>query len=259
MSDQSLVGYEVRDRVAVLTMQRGPVNAVNFALIDAIHAGLRRADADPEVGAIVLTSAFEKVFSGGMDLDMVLAGGSLEVRAFINKFYLDTLDIQYGLSKPTIAAVNGAARGAGVTLSITCDMIVGAEEADLGYPEIKIGVIPAIHFVHLPRQISRHTAFELLFSGDPIGFREAAALGIVNHAVPRAQVLAKAMELGRKMAAMSPTVMRLGRNSFMRANDLDYRRNIANQVETFCNIMETPDAREGMRAFKERRSPRWQR
>jgi len=259
MPEQSLVSYAVRDGIAVLTMCRAPVNAVNFALIDAIHAGLRRADADPQARAIILTSAFDKAFSAGMDLAMVDGASGLDVRSFLNRFYLDTLDLQYALGKPTIAAVNGAARGAGVTLSVTCDMIVGAEEADLGYPEIKVGLIPAIHYVHLPQVVGRHKAFELLFSGDPVGFREAAAIGLVNYAVPRAEVMTKAMALAQRMAGLSPMVMRLGRNSFMRANDLDYRRNIANQIETFCNILVTPDGREGIRAFIEKRPPAWSR
>ena len=257
MNDDNLVDYEVRDRVAVLRMARAPVNAVNYALIDAIHAALRRADADPEVRAIVLTSALERIFSGGMDLEVMTGASGLKLRAFLMKFYMETLDLQYRLGKPTIAAVGGAARGAGVTLAVTCDMVVLAEEADLGYPEIKVGLIPAIHFVHLPRQVSRHKAFELLFSGDPLPAREALALGLVNRVVPRAGLLDAALALAGRMTAHSPLVMRLGRASFLRANDLDYRRNIENQIETMCNIMETDDAREGIRAFLEKRAPRW--
>ena len=257
MADADLLSYDVRDRVAVLTMRRPKVNAVNYALIEAIHAGWRRADADAGVRAIILTSAFEATFSAGMDLDLVVGTGGAGIRPFLQKFYLETLDIQYRLTKPTIAAVNGRARGAGVTLSITSDMIVAADDTDLGYPEINIGIIPAIHFVHLPQQIGRHKAFEFLFGGDPIPTKEAAAIGLINHAVPRAEVMDKAMELALKMASKAPDVMRLGRSSFMRANDLDYRRNIENQVETMCNIMETPAAVEGMRAFLEKRAPKW--
>ena len=256
-SDSDLLSYEVRDRVALLTMRRAPVNAVNYALIEAIHAGWRRGDADPGVRAMILTSAFDKTFSAGMDLDLVVGTGGAGIRPFLMKFYMETLDIQYRLTKPTIAAVNGRARGAGVTLSITQDMIVAADDTDIGYPEINIGIIAAIHFVHLPRQISRHKAFEFLFTGDPIPTKQAEAIGLINYAVPKAQVMDKAMELALKLASKSPEVMRLGRQSWMRANDLDYRRNVENQIETMCNIMETPAAVEGMRAFLEKRKPKW--
>lgn len=257
MPHSDLLDYAVRDRVAVLTMRRPKVNAVNFAMIEAIHAGWRRADKDPGVRAIILTSAFDGMFSAGMDLDLVAGTGGAGIRPFLDKFYMETLDIQYRLTKPTIAAMNGRARGAGVTLSITQDMIVAADDTDMGYPEINVGIVPAIHFVHLPRQISRHNAFELLFSGDPFSTKEAAAMGLINHAVPRAQLMDKAMELALKMASKAPDVVRLGRLSWMRANDLDYRRNVENQIETMCNIMETPAAVEGMKAFLEKRKPRW--
>ena len=257
MAVENLMRYELVDGVAVLTMQRPPVNAVNHALVDAIHAAFRSADSDPSVRAIVLTSAFDRAFSGGMDLEVMKDADGLKLRTFLDKFYMGTLDLQYRLSKPTIAAVNGPARGAGVTLAVTCDMIVMAEEADLGYPEINVGLIPAIHFVHLPLQIGRHKAFELLFTGEPLPAREAAALGLINHAVPRASLMPRALDLARTMAGKAPTVMRLGRASYLRANDLDYRRNIENQIETMCNIMATDDAKEGIRAFMEKRKPHW--
>ena len=85
----------------------------------------------------------------------------------------------------------------------------------------------------------------------------AFRVGLINHAVPKAQVLPKALEIAERLASKSPDAIRLGRQSFMRANDLDYRRNIENQVETMCNVMETAAAREGLAAFLEKRKPKW--
>ncbi len=257
MSPDHRVDYSVRDRIAVIAMNRAPVNAIDHAMIDAIHAALRQAEADRDVRAIILTSALSGMFCGGMDLRMVAHGDVANLRAFVTKFYIGTMDIQYVLTKPTIAAVNGPARGAGMTLSITSDVVLAADDIDLGYPEIDVGVIPAIHYVHLPRQISRHKAFELLFGGKPIPAAEAAALGIINHAVPRAELMDRAFAMARMFAAKSPTIMALGRQSFMRANDLDYRRNVENQIETLCNIFSTADGREGLLAFLEKRRPNW--
>ena len=257
MSEIKRIDYDVKDQVAVIAMNRAPVNAIDHAMIDAIHVALRRADADGGVRAVIITSALPGMFCGGMDLRMVDAGDVQDLRAFVTKFYIGTMNVQYVMTKPTIAAINGPARGAGMTLSITSDVILAADDIDLGYPEIDVGVIPAIHYVHLPRQISRHKAFELLFSGKPIGAREAAALGIINHAVPRDELMARAFAMAREFAAKSPTIMALGRQSFMRANDLDYRRNVENQIETLCNIFNTHDGREGLRAFLEKRKPKW--
>jgi enoyl-CoA hydratase/carnithine racemase len=243
--------------VAVIALNRAPVNAIDHPMIDAIHAAMRTAEADADVRAVILTSALQGMFCGGMDLRMVAAGSAQDLRAFVYKFYIETMNIQYVMTKPTIVAINGPARGAGMTLGITSDMILAADDIDLGYPEINVGVIPAIHYVHLPRQISRHKAFELLFVGKPIPAQEAASLGIINHAVPREELMPRAFALAQEFVTKSPTIMALGRQSFMRANDLDYRRNVENQIETLCNIFSTHDGLEGLRAFVEKRKPNW--
>lgn len=257
MSEDQLVEYHVRDRVAEIVMRREPVNAINMALTQQINAAYRRARDDNDVRAVILTSGCPRAFSAGMDLAMIRGGSGLDLRRFLEELYFGMHDLQYRLGKPTIAAVTGPARAAGVTLAVSCDCIVAADDADMSYPEIDVGVIPAMHFVHLPRQIGRHKAFELLFGGRPIAFREAAARGLINEAVPRDQVLTRARELARLFAAKSPVVMRLARDSFMRANDFEYRRNIENVVETICNIIATDDAQEGLAAFNEKRKPRW--
>lgn len=251
--------YTVTDRVAVIAMNRAPVNAVDFEMTDAIHEAMRKADADAGVGAIVLTSALDKMYCAGMDLKMIKGAGTDGMRKYLNSFYLDTLDLQAKLTKPTIAAINGAARGAGMTLSITCDMLVAAESASFGYPEINVGVLPAIHFAHLPPVIGRHRAFELLFSGRSFGPPEALELGLLSHVVPDDQLMDKAMELGRMFVAKSPATMRIGRQAFWRAQDADYRRNVAAQVEVMCNLASMPDFEEGLTAFAEKREAEWDR
>lgn len=257
MTGQHRLDYEVRERVAVISLNRPPVNAIDVPMIDAIHAALLRAEADREVRAVILTSALDGMYCGGMDLRMAAEGSAADLRAFLDKFYIETMNIQYEMTKPTIAVVNGPARGAGMTISITSDMVYAADDIDLGYPEIDVGVIPAIHFVHLPRQISRHKAFELLFMGKPISAGEAEALGIINYAVPRAELMDRAFAMAVEFTKKSPTIMALGRRSFMRANDLDYRRNVENQIETMCNIFASADGKEGLAAFLEKRAPKW--
>ncbi len=258
MSDNHRIDYEVKAKLAYIYLNRPPVNAIDHQMIDAIHNALLTADKDPAVRAVIITSKLPKMFCGGMDLKMVLEGDAQALREFVYKFYLGTMNIQYEMSKPTIVAINGPARGAGMTLAITSDMIIAANDIDLGYPEINIGIIPAIHFVHLPRQISRHKAFELLFGGQPIQAEDAVEMGLINHIVPANSLLDAAAEFAAPFVSKSPAVMRLARQSFIRANDLDYRRNIENQIETLCNVFQTPDAREGLSAFLEKRPPRWQ-
>lgn len=251
------IDFAVRDRVAEITMRRAPVNAIDHALIDDLLAAYAQAKADPGVRAVILTSAFTKAFSAGMDLAMIRTGRGIDLRRFLEKLYFGMHDAQYRLGKPTIAALTGPARAAGVTMAVSCDMIVASDEASLGYPEIDVGLIPAMHFVHLPRQIGRHKAFELCFTGKPISAIDAERRGLINYAVPPHQVMAKARELATDLASKSPAVMQLARDSFMRANDYEYRRSIESTVETICNIIELDDAKEGLAAFNEKRKPNW--
>jgi enoyl-CoA hydratase len=255
MSDAT-VRYEVADGIARIALNRPPVNALDLAMIKSVVAALEAAGRDDAVRAVVLTSAVPKRFCAGLDLKILLGKSDVKVRGFLQELYVRLHDAQYNLGKPSIAAIAGAARGGGMTLGISCDVIVAGVGATFGYPEIDVGVIPAIHFAHLPRIVGRHRAFELLFSGRSFDAEEAHRLGLVSRIVPDSDVEPAASALAATFAAKSPAVMRLGRAAFMRQNDLDYRRSIANAVEDFCNVTMTDAAQEGLRAFAEKRSPR---
>jgi enoyl-CoA hydratase len=253
----AIVRYEVTERVARITLARPPVNALSLDMIRAVVAAVERAADDREARVVVLSSAIAKRFSAGLDLDILLGKSTEEIRPFLQALYIGLYDAQYNLGKPSIAAVGGAARGGGMTLAVSCDVVLAGESATFGYPEIDVGLIPAIHFAHLPRLIGRHRAFELLFSGLAFGAREALDLGIINKVVPDAELDPEAMNLAAQFAAKSETVVRMGRAAFMRQIDLDYRRSIANAVEDFCNVAVTDAAQEGLRAFVEKRRPMW--
>ncbi len=249
------VSYSAAGGIARITLNRPPVNALNLDMIRAIIAALRRAAADDEARTAVLASAIPQRFCAGLDLALLLDKSGGQVRELLQALYLDLHDAQYSLGKPSIAAVGGAARGGGMTLAISCDVIVAGEGATFGYPEINIGVLPAIHFAHLPRIAGRHRAFELLFSGRTFGAQEARDLGLVSKIVADAQLAASVHALAAEFAAKSPAATRLGRAAFMRQND--YRRSIADAVEDFCKSVATDAAQEGIRAFLEKRAPKW--
>jgi enoyl-CoA hydratase len=251
------VGYAVSDRIARITLNRPPVNALTLDMIRALVAALKRAAADDDGRAVILNSALPQRFCAGLDLDILLNADNTKVRDLLQALYLDLYDAQRALGKPSIAAVGGAARGGGMTLAISCDVIMAAESASFGYPEIDIGVLPAIHFAHLPRIAGRYRAFELLFSGRSFGAREAFDLGLVSRVVADAELDAAALALAQTFAAKSPAAMRLGRAAFMRQNDGDERQRIADAVEDFCQAAASPAAREGVRAFVEKRKPNW--
>lgn len=250
------VQYEVSaDGVAQITMCRAPVNAINLELARGVIDAYRRAGADPAVRAVVLTSAMPTVFSAGLDLKLALNFDGQALRSFIEVFYYEMHEVLYRLGKPVVAAVNGHARAAGVTWAVSCDLIVAAEEADMGYPEIDVGLLPAMHLVHLARVAGRHRAAELLYTGDIVSARRMQQLGVVNEVVPREQVLPVARALAVRLARKSPIAMKLLRDAFLRANDLDYRRAMESVVETMCQLKDSRDSREALAAFTEKRAP----
>ena len=252
-----LVEYRVADGVLEIVMNRPPVNAINLQLAREVIDAYRRAKDDESVRAVILTSALPTVFSAGLDLKLALNFDGAALRAFIEVFYYEMHEALYRLGKPVIAAVNGHARAAGVTWAVSCDMIIAAEEAQMGYPEIDVGLLPAMHLVHLPRVAGRHRAAQLLFTGDIVSAKEMQDLGVVNEVVPRAEVMPRARALAGRLAEKSPVAMKLLRDAFMRANDLDYRRAMESVVETMCSLKDTADSKEALRAFVEKRKARY--
>jgi enoyl-CoA hydratase len=254
---EQIVHYEVTNRIARISLNRPPVNALSLDLIHGVVTAFERAAADDTARAVVLSSTIARRFSAGLDLAILLGKPSEEIRKFLQELYIKLFDAQYQLGKPSIAAVNGAARGGGMTMAVSCDVVLAGESATFGYPEIDVGVLPAIHFAHLPRIVGRHRAFELLFTGRTFDAKEARDLGLVNRVISDDGLEMAAIELASIFAAKSETVIRMGRAAFMRQIDLDYRRSIAAAVDDFCNVAATDAAQEGLRAFVEKRQPQW--
>ena len=252
------IDYQVSGRIAVIGLNRAPVNALSLDFVNEIIDALYQARDDDKVRGVVIVSVLEKTFCAGLDLSVVNGVDGEGMRGFLDRLYLELNDVQYRLGKPTIAAVKGAARAGGMTVALSCNMVIAGEGATFGYPEINVGLIPALHYVHLPRIVGRHRAFEYLFTGDDFGADVALDLGIINHVVPDDQVMGKAMEIAEKLAAKSPVVMKLGRDAYMRAVDTAYRRDVENVAETMRNVVATDDCREGLAAFMEKRPPKWQ-
>jgi enoyl-CoA hydratase len=252
-----LVRYSAQDGLAEIVLDRAPVNALSLALIDELLTALRTAGRDPAVRAIVVHSA-HRVFCAGLDLDIVRGKQGVEVKAFVEKLYFELNDVQYRLGKPSIAAIDGPVRAGGMTIAISCDMIIAGKGSTFGYPEIDVGLIPAIHFVQLPRLVGKHQAFGPLFLGDPFDADTAFRFGLVSELVETGTALERARTLARRLAEKSPVIMKLGRDAYMRAIDADYRRAVEHAAETFALIATTHDSQEGLSAFVEKRKPQYQ-
>jgi hypothetical protein len=155
-----MIHCSVADHIAEIRIDHPPVNGLGVAMIDDLIAALGRAAAADDVRVVLITSAVPRRFCAGLDLAAVLNDVSA-LRSLVDKLYVRLSDAQQALGRPSIAVVNGAARGGGMTLAISCDVVIAGAGATFGYPEIDVGLLPAIHFVQLPRVVGRHRAFDL--------------------------------------------------------------------------------------------------
>ena len=233
---------EDRGAVRTLTMNRPEKrNALNNALTGALLEGLRTADADDAVHAIVLTGAGPG-FCAGADLsefkDLVADNQPLvERRAQLT---MSLHEIFPRLTKPVITAINGAAMGGGAGLALAGDIALMAESAKLGYPEVKHGIVAAIVMPNLVRQIGRKSAFELLATGRTIGAHRALELGMVNRVVPDADLMGEALALAGELAAVSRPAMAATKQLFYQVTELPFADALATGRE----------ANKRMRAFR---------
>ncbi|WP_313370940.1 enoyl-CoA hydratase/isomerase family protein [Achromobacter animicus] len=249
--------YQVRDGIAEIHLCHAPVNALDVDVLDALIGALDEANTDPSVRAVLLASGLPGRFCAGLDMKQLLQSTPARVRELLTRLYIKLYDAQFSLTKPSISVVSGAVRGGGMTVAISSDMIVAADTATFGYPEIDVGVLPAIHYVHLPAIVGKHRAFDLLFTGRTFDAQEAHAMGLVTRVAPEAELLDQARALARSLAAKPPEVLAMGRRAFVYSNDNEYRRRVATAVEVFCNAAATPEAREGLSAFVQKRAPDW--
>ena len=211
---------EDRGAVRVLTMNRPEKrNALNSELTQGLLDALRKADVDDAVGAVVLTGAGQG-FCAGADLSEfkdLQAGVAAENRAELTM----QLHLAFSrISKPVVSAINGHAMGGGAGLAIAADMAVMADSARIGYPEPKHGIVAAIVMANLVRQIGRKAAFELVALGEPVDAQHALELGMVNRVVPAAEVMAHALALAEKLAAVKRPAMAETKRLFHEVADL---------------------------------------
>lgn len=246
------VRYAVRDGIAEIALAHPPVNALTLDRVRALIAALQRAAHDDTARAVVLCSDVPGRFCAGLDLKALDGQPPDAVRELLDALYPGLVDAQRALGKPSIAAIDGTARGGGMTLAIGCDLLVAGRDASFGYPEIDLGVLPAIHFEHLHRIVGRYRAFDLLFTGRSFGAEEAERLGLVSRVVEPGQALAAARELAGVIAAKPPQALRRGRTAFHEAADRGFRVGVSHAVETFCNVALSSEGRAGVAAFAAR-------
>jgi enoyl-CoA hydratase len=241
--------------VALVTLDRPEaLNALSFDLLDELADSLAALDSDPTCRAIVLTGS-GRAFAAGADI-VELAPQTYASLRDGRRF--DVWDRLAAVGLPMIAAVRGVALGGGCELAMTCDMIVAAEDARFGQPEIRLGVMPGAGGTQrLTRAIGKARAMEMILTGEPIDARAAHSLGLVNRVVPAEATVDAALELGALIAAMPPLAVRAAKAAVRGAHEDALAAGLASERDTFFRLFDTADQAEGMAAFTEKRSPTW--
>lgn len=251
MSEEVLV--TVDDGIMTVTLNRPAArNAVNRAVAFGIAEAMEKLDADPSIHAAVLTGA-GGTFCSGMDLKAFVTG---ELPIVPGRGFAGLAEAPP--QKPLIAAVEGFALAGGFEIAITCDLIVSADNAKFGIPEVKRGLAAgAGGLVRLPRQIPRRVAMELAITGEFISAQRAYELGLINRVVPAGQALEAATTLARTIAANGPLAVRTSKQLVQQSQDWSQAETFARQVPFLDVVIRSQDAIEGATAFAQKRAPVW--
>ena len=244
--------YEKQDRIAVMTINRPEaLNAFTREMLAAMDAAFADFEADPGLWVAILTGTGERAFSSGMDLKealpLITSGDEMGYEDHTKRPFSDVF-------KPIIAAVNGACIAGGMEFLQGTDLRIAAEHATFGLGEVRWGIVPTGgSHVRLPRQIPWAVAMQLLLTGEPIDARRAYEIGLVNRVVPKEELMPAALELAAKICRNGPLAVRTAKQIAVRALNLE--PGFVLEKALGAKVLASEDAREGPRAFAEKRTP----
>jgi len=246
--------YEKDDEVAKITINRPPFNILNVETLREIARALQDIGKEDGIKVLVITGAGEKAFSAGVEIkDHFPEKIEETLEAFHRVFHLLA-----EINKPTVAAVRGFAYGGGCELASACDIVLASEDAQFGQQEVKVGAIPTVATVLLPRIIGRKKALEIIFTGDTLTAAEAKQIGLVNEVFPAAELEAAVDKLVEKFKRRSSVVLKLIRMAVYQGLDKDFEEALDGVTDIYINrLMKADDAVEGLKAFLEKRKPVW--
>jgi enoyl-CoA hydratase len=251
---ESCVLVETRGRVGLLTLNRPKaLNALNDQLMDELGAALLAFEADAGIGAVVITGS-EKAFAAGADIGAMKDWSYMDV--YGGEYITRNWETLKRIKKPVIAAVAGYALGGGCELAMMCDIIIAADSAKFGQPEIKLGVIPGAGGTQrLPRAVGKAKAMDMALTARMMGAEEAERAGLVSRVVPADKLMEEAMDAATVIASMSlPSVM-MAKECVNRAFEGSLNEGLLFERRVFHSLFATEDQKEGMAAFTEKRKP----
>ena len=252
------VKVAVEDRLAIVTIDHRPVNALDRQTLQELGGLADALAADASVKVVIITGGGSLAFVAGADIKEVYQLSSVEdARAMAALGQSVFLKLQR-LSKPVIAAINGVCLGGGLELAMACHLRISGDRARFGQPEISLGIIPGWGGTQrLPRLIGRAKALEWILTGDMVMAQEALRLGLVNQVVPQDQVLKAAKDLARKIASKGAVAIAQSLRAVEEGLGLPLEQGLAREAEAFGIVASTEDSKEGVKAFVEKRQPQF--
>ncbi len=246
---------EIADGIATVRLNRPPVNSLNVQAYADIYDAFTALEKDDSVRAIILTGSGDKAFAAGLDVKEV-AGKTIPDYYAFSKISRKSCDKVASVQKPTIAALFGFVFGGGCELALACDLRIAALDANIGCPEINLGIIPGSGGTQrIPRLIGIAKAKELLYMGDTVSGEEAARLGLVNKAVPKEQVYEEAKAWAARLAAKPRVALMVMKNIIDNGMNMDLQSALNYENDSFVITYVSEDGREGFKAFGEKRKP----
>ena len=244
--------------VAVVTIDRPPVNALSREVMDELDKTLDAVKADAAAKVVIITGGGSLAFVAGADVKEIASLSSgREAAEVAGRGQAVIMKIQR-LGKPVIAAINGVCLGGGNELAMACHVRIAGDRTRFGQPEINLGIIPGFGGTQrLPRLIGKAKALELVLTGDLIMAQEAHRLGLVNHVVPQDQVMKAAKDLARKIASKGQVAVRSALQVMEQGLERSLDEGLAEEAKAFGHVADTQDAKEGVSAFLEKRQPRF--
>ncbi len=260
--DFQTILYQTRDQIAFITFNRPEsLNAMNRQMTRELVDVCQQVEEDSGIRVAIFTGAGEKAFSAGMDLkeraETSFSPIERRQQKLTNKIYTQARAVA-AITKPTIAAIRGYCVGGGLEFALACDLRVAAEDAKLGLTEVRRGIIPGAGGTQrLSRAVGVTKAMEMCLTGDTVSGLEAKSLGLVNNAVPSADVLKTAEDLAGRILKGAPMSVAFIKESIKKGVELPLEEGLRLEADLSALIGITEDAKEGPRAFAEKRAPVW--
>jgi enoyl-CoA hydratase len=249
---------EIEDRIALLTLDQPKVlNALNQSSMEELEEAFHKRLAEDDVGAVIVTGAGDKAFVAGADIKELAVLDPLEARVKSRQGHR-LLEVIEGFSKPVIAAINGFCLGGGCELALACHIRIAAESAQIGLPEVNLGLIPGYGGTQrLPRLVGKGKAMEMILTGESIGAQEAERIGLVNGVVSLKDLIPRCRELAARILANGPLAVRYSIEAINNGLDMPLQEATRLEASLFGLCCATEDMKEGTRAFLEKKKPQF--